>query len=603
MQEVKKYKVESSKQTFSAVTAHINTLNYQGYSNDFTFAGNEKIVTSTLFDYKKLLLELSSIEDVEFITHYDFCKNQSLNYKNKLLIAIRHDIDSDIIAAAQQAKIENELGIKSSWYVLHTAPYYGYFDNDIFYRHNCMAYYYKYIQDLGHEVGLHTDGLLVYQDYKVDGACAVKEEINWLRNNGIDVKGTLAHNSESVYGAFNYEIFQNRNRKNEAIKNNKCAPLGVLSENEIGLEYEGNEVLWQERMPMEYGATRNLNEWRWVKHQKESKTRQIKCNFTNQERVISDIKKLPLGTLVVLVVHPLYYGARDSQIKSPKKPFNRTNIQHNESLGWFTYKPQSFQSLTNYKDYHTLNMTNEYGMIDYLLFDKDYSDYKKILFLGSTNTNAQHIGIKRCFTALLQELLNTNDKQNKYKVQKLAFDGMGIDRLYSWFEKCYDRLTPEMVCIGLSKNIFEENLPHIWTQVNGCSVNYFAGDVLIGDRNNNFELKEASPQWELHQKNIGNFSGSIDTKENYDYVLALYKYVIDRLLERNIDIFLYQEDYLDDNPKNKVVFRLFDEISQYLNKKNLALDFDKESLYDGFRLNLEDHERLAYMLCEKLLNV
>ena len=42
-----------------------------------------------------------------------------------------------------------------------------------------MIEVYKYIQSLGHEIALHTDPLLVYQDHKMDGAQAVVDEIDW----------------------------------------------------------------------------------------------------------------------------------------------------------------------------------------------------------------------------------------------------------------------------------------------------------------------------------------------------------------------------------------------------------------------------------------
>jgi hypothetical protein len=39
------------------------------------------------------------------------------------IVNIRHDVDDDIVASSQMAKLEQELGIKSTYFILDTAPY------------------------------------------------------------------------------------------------------------------------------------------------------------------------------------------------------------------------------------------------------------------------------------------------------------------------------------------------------------------------------------------------------------------------------------------------------------------------------------------------
>jgi hypothetical protein len=75
-----------------------------------------------------------------------------------------------------------------------------------------------------------------------DGAERVRQELAWLRFSGAIVRGTVAHNSAPVYGGENYEIFKERVlwRREARSPDGRTLPLGVLSEKELDLTYEGN---------------------------------------------------------------------------------------------------------------------------------------------------------------------------------------------------------------------------------------------------------------------------------------------------------------------------------------------------------------------------
>ena len=199
---IKPYIVQNSEESVDKIFSVVNTSNYQGYSPDYKYVGVNKIVVDSLFNYQQLLSGLKQIPNLEFVTHR-ILHSQACP-KNKIRVSIRHDVDSDIVAAVKQAEIERDLGIVSSWYILHTAPYYGYFQNKVFHRYRCMGYVYRYLQELGHEVALHTDSLLIYQEHQINGAEALVTEIEWLRSLGIDIKGTVAHNSRSVQKIIKY---------------------------------------------------------------------------------------------------------------------------------------------------------------------------------------------------------------------------------------------------------------------------------------------------------------------------------------------------------------------------------------------------------------
>ena len=161
----------------------------------------------------------------------------------KIALGLRHDIDQNFAAATRASKLLHEFGISGSFYVLHTAFYYGTLEGRIFNRNQNIIPHLLSMQDQdGNEIGLHTDGLWVYQQWGLDGAHAVKSELKWLRSHNLNIFGTAAHGSAPVYGAENYEIFKGRavfDRK-LLVRNEQIIPLQVLDEERLELVYEAN---------------------------------------------------------------------------------------------------------------------------------------------------------------------------------------------------------------------------------------------------------------------------------------------------------------------------------------------------------------------------
>lgn len=69
---------------------------------------------------------------------------------------MRHDVGVDIYMAMQFAQIENLLNIPTTYFILHTASYY-HPENDYSTHNNSILRQMEYIQDLGHEIGIHND--------------------------------------------------------------------------------------------------------------------------------------------------------------------------------------------------------------------------------------------------------------------------------------------------------------------------------------------------------------------------------------------------------------------------------------------------------------
>src|SRR5205085_4117064 len=63
-------------------------------------------------------------------------------------VALRHDVDSRLDSALELAGVEHDRGLRATYFVLHTAPYWD--DAELVPK-------LRGLQELGHEVGFHND--------------------------------------------------------------------------------------------------------------------------------------------------------------------------------------------------------------------------------------------------------------------------------------------------------------------------------------------------------------------------------------------------------------------------------------------------------------
>ena len=107
------------------------------------------------------------------------------------MVALRHDVDYDLDLALEMSYWENRQGIRSTYYLLHTAGYWS--DPRLFEK--CLQ-----IQDLGHEVGLHLNVLTEWIKGGIDDtALRIKELATPLRKAGVRLSGTSAHGDPLCY--------------------------------------------------------------------------------------------------------------------------------------------------------------------------------------------------------------------------------------------------------------------------------------------------------------------------------------------------------------------------------------------------------------------
>ncbi|MCC7410753.1 MAG: methyltransferase domain-containing protein [Gammaproteobacteria bacterium] len=267
--------------------------------------------------------------------------------------ALRVDVDMDLVAALRMAAIAGREGVPITFFLLHSAAYYGRLQDGVFRRNEAAASWYRALQDSGAEVGLHVDPYLFYVTHGIDGAQAVSTELAWLRAQGVRVRATTAHNAAPVYGAENFEIFAGRDVNGVGFfrRHYRFYPTGVLSERALDLDYEGSAVS-AAAAPAAPAARRYLEElpagdlvrnerwfrtylfdnpycrWGydgnvwvlgkdfWVIAGGVGDGRTFRFGVSWHE-VRDWLAELPPSASVALTLHPVYFGYREQGIGSP----------------------------------------------------------------------------------------------------------------------------------------------------------------------------------------------------------------------------------------------------------------------------------------------
>lgn len=109
------------------------------------------------------------------------------------IIGLRHDVDVSLDWAIKLAEVENSAGARSTYFILHTAEY---FFSDIRKRklNQSLITKLQYLQNqLGHEIGLHTDLITAKNCYGWDQEEFLEYTLELLRKNGIRVHGISSH--------------------------------------------------------------------------------------------------------------------------------------------------------------------------------------------------------------------------------------------------------------------------------------------------------------------------------------------------------------------------------------------------------------------------
>lgn len=213
---------------------------------------------------------------------------------NKIVIGLRHDIDHDINGAIEMAKIEKKHNISTSYYVLHTAKYYLINEDLKSHRDNNVLPYLKHLQNTyDHEVGFHNDLITIQVIYDIDSKEFLHKELNWLRENGIEILGTASHGSSYCheYNYLNFYFFDECDDENSVFENNEFVIVNGTKKDflkgtfdEYELEYEANFL----------NKTKTYAD----------------CNYINDEQwnpKMIDYSTWEKGDRIIILTHPVYW--------------------------------------------------------------------------------------------------------------------------------------------------------------------------------------------------------------------------------------------------------------------------------------------------------
>ena len=176
--------------------------------------------------YDSLCEKISNIENIEPLCFRDHILTK--NY-SKRRVLIRHDVDHDIKTALKMARIESNHGIKSTYYILHTADYF-------IYKLKTTMQICKEIQDMGHEIGIHNDLVSDYFENNLEPKDNLERILEMFCENNIEIKGSASHGSKLIHSLINnclndnmieyrnYLIFKEIYSKEIMLNKDKTAP-------------------------------------------------------------------------------------------------------------------------------------------------------------------------------------------------------------------------------------------------------------------------------------------------------------------------------------------------------------------------------------------
>lgn len=153
-------------------------------------------------------------------------------------IALRHDIDHDLDLALELAHHQHTRGIRATYFLLHTAPYW----NDPDFLAKC-----RQLHAYGHEVGLHLDLVTEYaQGLTTAPQERVAQLLNTLRSSGVPVKSVAAHGAKACYEhqCTNYWFWKELRQTNPMSVEDRRSAEGIRLDDPV----------WQIRYPASHKA-------------------------------------------------------------------------------------------------------------------------------------------------------------------------------------------------------------------------------------------------------------------------------------------------------------------------------------------------------------
>ncbi|NOU17915.1 MAG: hypothetical protein HOO91_10205 [Bacteroidales bacterium] len=256
----------------------------------------------TNFTYGKYIDFFVSISDTNKYIVLPLNEFRNTFNPQKIVIGLRHDIDLDLNKAYQLSIVENNIGVRSSYFVLHAANYYLAKPNRMSTHNKKIIFPLMVMQDkYNHEIGWHNDLITLQLIYKIDPINYLYQELDWLRKNGLLIYGTSSHGSKycCTYKFLNlyfWKDFKNYNNPafnyyDKVIVNGEsiCFKKALLKD--FNLDYEAYFLSFNKY----YSDASFINGQRWH-------IGKLNLNM------------LKPGDRIQILMHPCYYYAKGSNL-------------------------------------------------------------------------------------------------------------------------------------------------------------------------------------------------------------------------------------------------------------------------------------------------
>jgi hypothetical protein len=284
---------------------------------DTVFEQRKKKVSSeepdTNFTYEKYAAFLNKISDTSKYLVLPINEFRNTFNSNKIIIGLRHDVDIDLNIAFQFSETESKLGFRSTYYILHTAPYYlANATNMAIHSENIIPVLKKMQNERHFEIGWHNDLVTLQAVYNINPVTFLSNELSWLRSNGINIYGSASHGSNYcyTYKYLNYYFFE------------ECTyPVVGQFVNNLTLPINGTME------PMKKGKFSDFN-------------LEYEAYFINNNKYFSDasitngirwnigmlnINQLQAGDRVIILLHPVHW--HKASISADMESFHITGQQ------------------------------------------------------------------------------------------------------------------------------------------------------------------------------------------------------------------------------------------------------------------------------------
>lgn len=281
----------SSTQPPPPVSAVLKTSGFFGAADhslslaDIVLAGPPDSARFTWADYDKLLAEITKPR-YRVLPLKDFATDATTD---KVIVGLRHDIDSHPEKALVMADLETRTGMRSTYFLLHSALYYGTVKNGLMIRNAAIDDLAKQLHDRNFEIGIHTDLFTMMWDYQFDPVAFIQAEIAYYKDMGIPVVGAAAHGNAAVIGKSvnNMWMFSEFGKHGTITVNGKIYEYGNHGIADYGLTYEGYHL------------------------RRDAYTGDIDPRFKGKpvDDMIAYIASLPTGSRLIILAHPEHWGA------------------------------------------------------------------------------------------------------------------------------------------------------------------------------------------------------------------------------------------------------------------------------------------------------